>query len=154
MCKIRTRWRWSLFKLFCVVLISENKIKHFGILVTSVLNLNAHISKQIAKANNVLYLLRRNIAYNVSMRVKRFSFLAFNDIFFNVKGLHLVEISRESSELDLWKCLIHSTDQNAEYTPATDVHTVAKLVANFTALKQTSKQQQAATNTGYVIAIK
>ena len=49
--------------------------------------------------------------------------------------------------------LIYSTDQNAEFTRATDVHTVAKLVATVTALKRTTKQHRATTNTEYVITI-
>ena len=74
-------------------------------------------------------------------------------IFVKVKCFHLGKVLKESDELDLWNWLIHSTDQNNEYTPATDVHTVAKLVATFTALKRNIKQHRATTNTGYVSSI-
>ena len=74
-------------------------------------------------------------------------------IFVKVQFSHLKKVSKESSEMDLWNWLIHSTDQNAEYTPVTDVHTVVKLVAIFTALKRTRKQHRATTNTGFVITI-
>ena len=74
-------------------------------------------------------------------------------VFVTVKGFHRRKFSRKSSELDLWNWLIHSTDQNAEYTPATDVHTVDKLVATFTALKRFTKRHQATINKGYVITI-
>ena len=40
---------------------------------------------------------------------------------------------------------MHSTDQNAEYTPTTNVHTVGKLVATFTDSKRTTKQHRART---------
>ena len=57
-------------------------------------------------------------------------------ILFKIKCFHLGKVSKESSKLDLWNWLIDSTDQNAEYTPAADVHTVAKFVATFPSLKE------------------
>ena len=58
------------FNLLAVVLNSENKNRDLGILVTSDLNCNTHINNRRAEANSVVYLIPRNIAYNVSVRVK------------------------------------------------------------------------------------
>ena len=43
-------------------------------------------------------------------------------IFAIVDYYHIGKVSKESSELDLSNWLVHSTDQNAEYTSATDLH--------------------------------
>ena len=45
------------------------------------------------------------------------------------------------------------SDQNAEYTSAPNLNTIAKLVATFTALKRTTKQHQATKNNEFVITI-
>ena len=58
------------FNLLGVVLNSENKNRDLGILLTSDLNCNTHINNRRAEANSVLYLIRRNIAYNGSVRIK------------------------------------------------------------------------------------
>ena len=74
-------------------------------------------------------------------------------IFVKVKIFHLGKVSKLSFELELWNWPIHSADQKPEYTPLTDVHTVAKLFAFFTALTRTTKQQRTIRNTGYFITI-
>ena len=57
-------------------------------------------------------------------------------IFVKVKCFHLGNVSKENIEFYLWNLLIDSTDQNAEYTPVADVHTVAKFFATFPSLKK------------------
>ena len=74
-------------------------------------------------------------------------------MFVKVECYHLGKVSKEGSEVDLWNWDKDSTDQNTEYTPATDVNTVAKNVAISTALKRTTKEHQATTNTGSKITI-
>ena len=72
-----------------------------------------------------------------------FSFMAFNAYICQSRIFR--KVSKESIELDLWSWLMHSTDQNAEDTPTTNVHTVGKLVATFTDSKRTTKQHRART---------
>ena len=145
--------------------IMKIELKIWGILVNSDLNWNTHINKRIDKANSVHNLLRRNFAYNVSNGIKTYLYKPLSassansplwhsmHIIVKVGSLHLGKVSKQSSEMDLWNWLIHSTDQNAEHAPTTDVYTVAKFLATITALKRTTKQHQATTNTGYVITM-
>ena len=60
------------FNLFGEVLNSENKIRDLGILVNLGLNWKTHTNKREDKANSVLYLLRKNIVYNMSKNVKTY----------------------------------------------------------------------------------
>ena len=141
---------------------SENKIRDLGIPVTSDINWNTH-NKRIAKVNSVLCLLQRNIADNVSTRAKAFLykslilpilFYGFQCIYLSNSNVFILE--KFQKEVVKRICGTGSfilTDQNAEYTLATNIHIVTKLVATFTALKRTTKQNRATTNTGYVITI-
>ena len=74
-------------------------------------------------------------------------------ILVRVECFHLGMFSKKSSAMDLWNWLIASADQNADYTPTTNLNRIAKLVATFTALKRTTKHHRATTNTGFVITI-
>ena len=68
--KLTFRGKDTFFKLFGESLKTEANVRDLGITLTSDLTWNMHISKKVAKANGVLYLLRRNVSQSVGARIK------------------------------------------------------------------------------------
>ena len=68
--KLTFRGKDIIFKLFGEPLKTEANVRDLGITLTSDLTWNMHISKKVAKANGVLYLLRRNVSQSVGARIK------------------------------------------------------------------------------------
>ena len=68
--KLTFRGKDTIFKLFGEPLKTEANVRDLGITLTSDLTWNMHLSKKVAKANGVLYLLRRNVSQSVGARIK------------------------------------------------------------------------------------
>ena len=68
--KLTFRGKDTIVKRFGEPLKTEANVKDLGITLTSDLTWNMHISKQVAKANGVLYLLRGNVSHSVGARIK------------------------------------------------------------------------------------
>ena len=64
------RGKDTIFKLFGESLKTEANVRNLGISLTNDLTWNMHISKKVAKANGVLYLLRKNVSQSVGARIK------------------------------------------------------------------------------------
>ena len=63
--KLTFRGKDTIFKFFGEPLKTEANVRDLGITLTSDLTWNMHISKKVAKANGVLYLLRGNVSQSV-----------------------------------------------------------------------------------------
>ena len=124
------------------------------------LNWNAYFNKQIAKSYSVLQLLPREIAYNVNMRVKTclYKSLILPNLIYGIQCIYLPSsiitiLGKFQKKVVNWICRTGSYTQQIRMLNILPLP-IYIFVATFTALKRTTRQHRATTNTGYVITIK
>ena len=93
--KLTFRGKDTFFKLFGEPLKTEANVRDSGITLTSDLTWNMHISKKVAKANGVLYLLRRNVSQSVGARIKLglYKSLVLAILLYGIQCIHLSKAS-------------------------------------------------------------
>ena len=93
--KLTFRGKDTIFKLFGEPLKTEANVRDLGITLTSDLTWNMHISKKVAKANGVLYLLRRNVSQSVGARIKLglYESLVLPILLYGIQCIHLSKAS-------------------------------------------------------------
>ena len=93
--KLTFRGKDTIFKLFGEPLKTEANVRDLGITLTSDLTWNMHISKKVAKANGVLYLLRRNVSQSVGARIKLglYKSLVLPILLYGIQCIHLSKAS-------------------------------------------------------------
>ena len=93
--KLTFRGKDTSFNLFGEPLKTEANIRDLGITLISDLTWNMHISKKVAKANGVLYLLRRNVSQSVGARIKLglYKSLVLPIILYGIQCIHLSKAS-------------------------------------------------------------
>ena len=93
--KLTFRGKDTIFKLFGEPLKTEANVRDLGITLTSDLTWNMHISKKVAKANGVLYLLRRNVSQSVGARIKLglYKSLVLPILLYGIECFHLSKAS-------------------------------------------------------------
>ena len=93
--KLTFRGKDTISKLFGEPLKTEANVRDLGITLTSDLTWNMHISKKVAKANSVLYLLGRNVSQSVGVRIKLglYKSLVLPILLYGIRCIHLSKAS-------------------------------------------------------------
>ena len=94
--KLTFRGKDTIFKLSGEPLKTEANVRDLGITLTSDLTWNMQISKKVAKANGVLYLLRRNVSQSVGARIKLglYKSLVLPILLYCIQCIHLSKASK------------------------------------------------------------